>query len=116
MIVTMWQSVQDRPLDLYDAARARGTRFVRGVGQYLRHDLCRQGGHVDGSPAFDIGRAATPEQLQGVIERIRRALPEMHIPSIAVQEDIMYCCAARAYGSLRGELFHAVHGITQRAE
>ena len=36
------------------------------------------------------GRAATPEQLQGVIERIRRALPEMHIPPIAVQEDIMY--------------------------
>ena len=36
------------------------------------------------------GRAATPEQLQGVIESISRALPEMHIPPIAVQEDIMY--------------------------
>lgn len=36
------------------------------------------------------GRAATSEQLQGVIESISRALPEMHIPPIAVQEDIMY--------------------------
>ena len=36
------------------------------------------------------GRAATPEELQRLIERIRHALPEQQIPSVAVQEDVMY--------------------------
>ena len=36
------------------------------------------------------GRAADPEKLQSLILRIREALPELEIESVALQEDILY--------------------------
>lgn len=36
------------------------------------------------------GRAADPEKLQSLILRIREALPELEIESVAMQEDILY--------------------------
>ncbi|MBE6221235.1 MAG: efflux RND transporter permease subunit [Rikenellaceae bacterium] len=36
------------------------------------------------------GRAADPERLQSLILRIREALPELEIESVALQEDILY--------------------------
>ncbi|MBQ4127766.1 MAG: efflux RND transporter permease subunit [Alistipes sp.] len=36
------------------------------------------------------GRAADPERLQSLILRIREALPELEVESVAMQEDILY--------------------------
>lgn len=36
------------------------------------------------------GRAADPEQLQQLIDRIRTALPALNIPPVPMQEDILY--------------------------
>ena len=36
------------------------------------------------------GRAADPEKLQSLILRIREALPELEVESVAMQEDILY--------------------------
>lgn len=36
------------------------------------------------------GRAADPERLQSLIMRIREALPELDVESVALQEDILY--------------------------
>lgn len=37
-----------------------------------------------------MGRAADPEKLQSLILRIREALPELEVESVAMQEDILY--------------------------
>lgn len=84
------QSVQDR-LSTYMMQHAPEAHVSFGVsGNIFDMIFADKEAMLTARLRSTSGRAATPEQLQGVIERIRRALPEMHIPPIAVQEDIMY--------------------------
>lgn len=53
------------------------------------------------------GRAADPEQLQSLIGRIRDELPDLPIPPVAVQEDILYVARPEQmalYGVSYGDL------------
>ena len=53
------------------------------------------------------GRAADPEQLQSLIDRIRDELPDLPIPPVAVQEDILYVARPEQmalYGVSYGDL------------
>ena len=62
------------------------------------------------------GRAADPEKLQSLILRIREALPELEIESVALQEDILYVAKPElmalygvSYGSLLSTLKNALN-------
>ncbi|MBQ2394579.1 MAG: efflux RND transporter permease subunit [Alistipes sp.] len=62
------------------------------------------------------GRAADPEKLQSLILRIREALPELEIESVALQEDILYVAKPElmalygvSYGSLLSTLRNALN-------
>ncbi len=62
------------------------------------------------------GRAADPEKLQSLILRIREALPELEIESVAMQEDILYVAKPElmalygvSYGSLLSTLKNALN-------
>ena len=53
------------------------------------------------------GRAADPERLQSLIMRIREALPELDVESVALQEDILYVAKPELMALYDG-LFHSV--------
>ena len=62
------------------------------------------------------GRAADPEKLQSLILRIREALPELEVESVAMQEDILYVAKPElmalygvSYGSLLSTLKNALN-------
>lgn len=65
------------------------------------------------------GRTADPEQLQHLIERIRDALPDLEIPPVAMQEDVLYVAQPEqmalygvAYGDLIATLRNALNENT----